>query len=215
MKRLITAIVLSASLFPAIAFADITCKPRIIDGDTIEISGERIRIYGIDAPEAKQSCLDQRGEWWCGFEATNALAFFIGKSWVTCVERDVDRYGRLVGVCYVGGVDGLDVGEHMVREGWALSYRQYSIDYIHAEEDAKSNRRGLWRGEFVEPWGWRRGKRLNAATRALKPSTVVPEMSEPTGTSCCKVCRKGKACGNSCIARSKTCHRPAGCACDG
>lgn len=31
---------------------------------------------------------------------------------------------------------------------------------------------------------------------------------------CCKICRKGKACGNSCISRDKTCRKPPGCACD-
>ena len=161
MMRLIAAIILGASIFAPTAFADITGKPRIVDGDTIEMAGQRIRIHGIDAPEAKQNCRDLKGEWQCGFEATNALAFFVAKNWVTCVERDVDRYGRVVAVCYAGGIGGPDIGERMVLEGWALAYRRYSTDYIDEEDDAKSNRRGLWRGEFVKPWEWRRGKRLN------------------------------------------------------
>ena len=145
MIRLITAI-LAATLISAAALADITGKPRIIDGDTIEIAGQRIRIHGIDAPEAKQICRDQRGEWRCGFESTNALAFFIAKNWVKCVQRDIDRYGRVVAICYAGGIGGPDIGEQIVREGWALAYRRFSTDYVDEEDEARANRRGLWRG---------------------------------------------------------------------
>ena len=213
---LIAFVAAAASILVSAAHADITGKPRIIDGDTIEIASQRIRIHGIDAPEAEQSCRDHGGKWQCGFEATNALAFFIARNWVTCVERDIDRYRRVVAICYAGGIGGPDIGERMVREGWALAYRRYATDYVDEEDEARSNRRGLWRGNFVKPWDWRRGKRLPAAAVTPKPSSGTPKMSSPMGASCCKICRKGKACGNSCISsRSKTCHRPQGCACDG
>ena len=144
------------------ALADITGKPRIIDGDTIDIAGQRIRIHGIDAPEAKQKCRDQDNYWQCGFEATNALAFFIAKNWVTCIQRDVDRYGRVVAACYAGGVGEPNIGKHMVQDGWALAYRRYSKDFVGAEVEAQTSQRGMWRGKFVPPWEWRRGKRLEA-----------------------------------------------------
>jgi len=134
--------------------ADITGKPRIIDGDTIEIAGERIRLHGIDAPEAKQTCQDKTGkEWRCGQEATFALANMIGNHWITCKGDERDRYGRLIAVCYAGP---FDLNAKMVRQGWALAYRRYSMDYVEDEKAAKVARKGLWQGKFVPPWEWRR-----------------------------------------------------------
>ena len=154
------------------AFADITGKARIIDGDTIDIAGQRIRLHGMDAPEASQVCEADGKHWRCGQEATWALANIIGRTWVTCVERDKDRYGRIVAVCKVGGPRGLDVGSKMIAEGWALAYRKYSKDYVGAEDAAKEASTGLWRGTFVPPWEWRRGKRL--ASEAANDNRECP-----------------------------------------
>ncbi len=128
-------------------------KPRIIDGDTIEISGKRIRLHGIDAPESKQKCTAGGKEWACGQEATFALAQFIETHWVTCKGDKRDRYGRIIAVCFIGSYD---LNAMMVREGWALAYRQYSMDYVDEETTARDARVGMWRGEFVAPWEWRR-----------------------------------------------------------
>ena len=210
MKRIL---VLALLALPLTAAADISGKPTIIDGDSIAIAGQEVRLFGVDAPERDQVCRDARGEWRCGFEATNALAFFIARNWVTCQERDIDQYGRTVAVCYAGGIGGPDIGEHMVREGWALAYREYSGDYVPAEDEARANRRGIWRGDFVPPWDWRRGKRLPEPTTSASPP-LSPDEASSSSEMCCKICRKGKACGNSCIARSRTCHQAPGCACD-
>ena len=88
------------------AHADITGKARVIDGDTIEIAGERIRLHGIDAPEAKQTCQDNNGgEWRCGQEATLALATIVGDQLITCRGDVRGKYGRLIAVCSVGLID--------------------------------------------------------------------------------------------------------------
>ena len=80
--------------------------PRIIDGDTIRIGNTRIRLHGIDAPEARQTCTIADGtEWRCGQEATNALVRIVGERQVSCSQRDTDRYGRIVAVCRAGSVD--------------------------------------------------------------------------------------------------------------
>jgi endonuclease YncB( thermonuclease family) len=141
------------------AWADIIGTASVIDGDTIEIHGQRIRFHGIDAPESGQSCKADGVEWRCGQKASLTLADFIGPSPVTCQEQDVDRYGRIVAVCSVRSED---IEAWMVRNGWALAYRQYSQDYVDEETEAQVAGRGIWRGEFVAPWDWRRGKRLQA-----------------------------------------------------
>ena len=135
------------------AWADITGKPDIIDGDTIKIAGQRIRLHGIDAPESKQSCTVNGEEWRCGQEATWALARIIENHWVMCREKDIDRYKRIIAICYLD--DGTDLNALMVSQGWALAYRRYSMDYVDEEEAARDARVGIWRGEFVEPWEWR------------------------------------------------------------
>ncbi len=104
------------------ARADIAGVASVIDGDTIEIHGQRIRLHGIDAPESGQTCLDAAGrKWRCGQRAALALQDLIGRRTVTCDERDVDRYGRIVGRCLVGE---LDINEWLVAQGLALAYRQ-------------------------------------------------------------------------------------------
>ena len=177
------------------SLADISGLPRVIDGDTIEISGERIRLHGIDAPETRQSCVGVDGKQWdCGRQSTSALTSLIGGRPIICKGRQRDRYKRLIAVCFVGS---RDLNAEMVRQGWALAYRKYSTDYVIQEKVAQSERSGIWSGQFVSPWDWRRGKRLT--------SKVVK--------SCCKICQKGKACGNSCIRRTYTCRKMPGCAC--
>ncbi len=154
------AIVATLLLVPITTRAEITGKPRIIDGDTIEISDQRIRLHGIDAPEAGQSCLADGRRWACGQNATFALSQMIGTNWVACRERDRDRYGRIVAVCHIAGLQGPDVNAMMVAGGWALAYRRFSSDYIKFENGARKSRKGVWRGTFVPPWDWRRGTRL-------------------------------------------------------
>lgn len=137
--------------------AEVVGRASVIDGDTIEIAGQRIRLHGVDAPEKGQPCFgaDER-PYRCGPIAANALDEFIGQSPVSCHERATDRYGRLVADCSVGG---RDIEEWLVRNGYAMAYRRYSSDYVAAEQEAKNNRRGFWSGRMQPPWEWRQDKR--------------------------------------------------------
>jgi len=144
-------------MLPLIALAEtLTGKPRIIDGDTLEIAGERIRLHGIDAPEAKQTCTVNGQSWACGEEATLALIFKTAEHWVRCETLSKDRYGRHIATCYVGPYD---LNRWMVRNGWAIAYRYYSEKYVIEEEQALAEGLGIWRGEFIEPYKWRMGQR--------------------------------------------------------
>lgn len=134
----------------------ITGNASVIDGDTIEIHGTRIRLFGIDAPESGQSCSAQGKNFRCGQRAALALADEIGNQVVNCQVKDRDRYGRVVAVCLAGGED---INAWMVANGWALAYRNYSHDYVSQEERAAGSKIGMWQGEFVPPWDWRRSRR--------------------------------------------------------
>ena len=150
-------------IFSGFAHARIAGPATVTDGDSIQVSGQRIRLFGIDAPESQQLCLAGGQRWRCGSSATRALRQRIAGRSVVCTERDRDRYGRIVAVCRAGGVD---INAWMVSQGHALAYRKYSTAYVGEERSAKAARRGLWRGQFVPPWDWRRGKRLAAAAPA-------------------------------------------------
>ena len=151
---LMCAALVPASGSPVQAGGEIAGVASVIDADTIEIYGQRIRLHGIDAPEGGQTCLDAAGRnWRCGQRAALALQDLIGRRTVTCDERDVDRYGRIVGRCLVGD---LDINEWLVAQGLALAYRHYSRDYVAAEDQARSAGRGMWAGSFEPPWEWRR-----------------------------------------------------------
>lgn len=130
----------------------LTGRAAVIDGDTIEVRGRRIRLHGIDAPEKDQRCHRNGRPWDCGREATAALDRLIGGRTVACTELDVDRYGRSVAQCILNGQD---VNAWMVRNGWAVAYRRFSDAYVDAEAEARAARRGIWASRFEMPDGLR------------------------------------------------------------
>ena len=139
---------------PGPADEPIIGQASVIDGDTIEIHGQRIRLWGIDAPEGRQPCTRDGKPWRCGTEAANALDRHLDGATVACTVRDIDRYRRVVAKCEVRG---RDVGNWLVSEGWALDYSRYSKSaYAAAEATAKDAKRGVWAGAFEPPWEWRR-----------------------------------------------------------
>ncbi|MDX6807417.1 thermonuclease family protein [Terrihabitans rhizophilus] len=129
-------------------------RATVVDGDTIEIRGQRIHLHGIDAPEIGQRCQDAEGKpFRCGQKAANALDYRISGSTVYCEPLDTDRYGRTIGRCRALAED---LSAWMTGLGWALAYRQYSMDYAPAEELARRRKAGMWAGTFTKPWDWRR-----------------------------------------------------------
>ncbi|WP_406235740.1 thermonuclease family protein [Isoptericola jiangsuensis] len=131
-------------------------QSSVVDGDTIEIRGVRIRLAGVDAPESSQQCGKAGEEWPCGQKAALALSDWLGSRTVSCNPAGNDRYQRTLARCFVGTED---VQAWLVLNGWALAYRQYSTDYVAAEEVAQARRAGVWVSEFTMPWKWRTGLR--------------------------------------------------------
>ncbi len=124
--------------------------PRIIDGDSLRLNGQELRLQGIDAPELHQSCTDKNGSpVGCGRQARQALIGLAGQGPVSCDIGKTDRYGRGLARCRANG---LDLNAAMVEAGQAVSYG----DYRRQEEQARAAGRGLWALDFERPETWRR-----------------------------------------------------------
>ena len=101
-----------------------------------------------------------------------ALSDRIGRQVVSCQQTDTDRYGRMVADCFAGPEN---LNRWMVREGWAVAYRQYSTAYIAAEDHARTGQRGIWQGRFDMPWDWRAERR--SGQKAAPPMQRLQQLA--------------------------------------
>ena len=139
--------------------------PRIIDGDSLEINNNKIRLFGIDAPEIKQICkkpylvisflvsLSFQKKYECGLLATNQLKKLIDNKTVKCISENKDRYNRYLSICYLKNKD---INSWLVKNGYAIAYRRYSKKYVLEEQYAEKNKLGIWQGTFQNPEEWRK-----------------------------------------------------------
>lgn len=135
------------------AGAPIVGNAYVADGDTLTISGTRIRLIDIDAPELDQSCLDSQGrDWPCGRQASSQLRGQARGHALSCQPRSRDQYGRTLATCSLP--DGTDINAWMVEQGWAV-ISGYAKVYGTQQANAKSARRGIWAGSFTPPREWR------------------------------------------------------------
>jgi endonuclease YncB( thermonuclease family) len=153
----------------------ITGPATVIDGDTLDMTGTRIRLLGIDAPESAQSCTREGQPWACGEEATAALRDIIATGSLTCTALGTDVYGRTVATCENAV---FDVGREMVRRGMAVTSRDAPADYEAATDIARQMKFGLWLGEFQRPEEWRAANpqamaRLARADVAVRPQRTA------------------------------------------
>ena len=134
----------------------------IVDADTIRVNGIPVRLYGIDAPESRQTCERGGSSYACGKTATRVLAELIAGRPVQCELLGKDNYGRSLGICSVGGTE---LNSAMVYQGWALAFVKYSSRYVEDQKRAEATKLGLWAGSFVKPWEWRSGESRSAQTK--------------------------------------------------
>jgi len=125
----------------------------VIDGDTIEIAGERVRLEGIDAPEIDQTCKNNsKVPWPAGKVAAKYLQRLLRSGIVSCRASGRDSYGRMLGRC---SVNGRDVNAEMIREGMAWAFRKYSKAYLDEEHLARRAGDGLWAHPCQPAWDYR------------------------------------------------------------
>jgi endonuclease YncB( thermonuclease family) len=138
-----------ALLLPSIsAAADaLTGRAMVINGDTIEIHSQRIRLLDIDAPESQQICSRVEGDrvtvdWPCGQRAALALSDWIGRALVICEATRKNKYQQWLAHCLAGGEDG---AMWLASRGWGVPYRDFRCEAIrNVSEQARLLGRGLW-----------------------------------------------------------------------
>ena len=164
-KKIILLIIIIITLMYEIKNSKSTISDTIIitDGDTIRINEKRIRLWGIDAPELKQTCFLQKENitWPCGKKAKEALIKFINNKIPKCTTINKDYYNRTVASCKIITDDNkeLNLSSQMVRNGWAFDYTRYSHgQYTYEQKKAEKEQKGLWTSNFEFPWEWRKHK---------------------------------------------------------
>lgn len=160
LATLIVLVLLSALAIPhldRLAARDLSGRASVIDGDTLVIAGERIRLVGIDAPELAQQCRRAGVAYGCGREARAALSGLAGSAPVTCSGWARDRYGRWLATCRS---EGGNLNADMVADGWAVAFGAHEAE----QAAARAARRGLWAGDFQPPADWRRDHGIGVET---------------------------------------------------
>lgn len=170
-KPLILLATALAALAAAPAAANVLAGPAtVVDGDTIDMTGTRIRLLGIDAPESAQQCRRDGAAWDCGRDAAAALDEILGAGPLECTAQGTDRFGRTLATCRNAV---FDLGHEMVRRGLAVPFGDDApYEYAEARDLARQLRFGMWAGEFEEPAAWR------AANPRFAPPPARAEVDE-------------------------------------
>lgn len=146
---------------------------RVVDGDTLEVGGVRVRLHGVDAPELGQVCTNPDGARWdCGTWVADRLRARLRGRDLRCRALETDRYGRTVATCTLAGED---LGRKLVQDGMALAYRKYSMAYDLDEKGAVVAGRGLHGYLMARPEDHRRavhGSRFGG-TAAPDPACAI------------------------------------------
>lgn len=177
------ALLLGVAAVPAPTGAQVIAGPATaVDGDSLVVGGQKVRLFGIDAPEYTQTCRRDGEVWECGRGAKAQLSALVEGEPVQCRRVATDSYGRAVSTCTSGYGD---LNRTMVEQGWAVAYLEFSTDYVGAEHHARSNGLGIWGGEFELPSDYRHSQQPER--REATPATTRPRRAAPAAFSGCVI----------------------------
>ena len=154
---------------------------RALDGDSLVVGVQEVRLFGIDAPELNQTCQQDGASWPCGQIAKEQLAQLVAGQTVECRGQGKDPYGRVVAVCAIGYDE---LNRIMAEQGWALAYRQFSDNYVAAEMQAKAQRLGIWGSEFVMPEEFRMAQSMRDLPSSPQPRAQPTRQSTRSANGC-------------------------------
>ncbi len=166
--RAFLVLLLTASAAGAV---ELSGRAFVIDGDTIEVAEQRVRIEGIDAFELAQTCVKPDGRRWdCGAKGKVFVERLTRGKTVRCTGNQFDTYGRLIADCFAGKTN---IGQAMVDAGLALAFVKYSDTYVVEQRVAQASGKGVWNGTFTPPWEYRLGMWQAAAQDAPDPGCPI------------------------------------------
>lgn len=172
------SLVLLGSPVASVSAQTLVGQASAVDGDSLSVGGMSVRLFGIDAPEGKQSCARDGAHWACGEAAARQLGALVAGQQVVCRGKGSDDYGRTIAVCEAGG---LELNRTMVAQGWATAFRAYSSDYIADEMRAKAARLGIWSSTFQLPQEYRQAKAPAPERTASPPQRFAPTRATVAG----------------------------------
>jgi len=130
-------------------------QPQVMEGDILKVGEQVFRLYGIDAPELAQTCKGPKREYNCGrIAATGLMDLTAGVKTVTCEKQGVGPDGVTVARCL--DPEGFDLSRQMIYTGWAMALPSASAGFHQLEAKSRQAKRGLWKGEVMPPWDWRK-----------------------------------------------------------
>ena len=139
---------------------------RVVSGDTLTMNGRIIKLFGVAAPDISQTCADSSGRGYkCGHQAVSWLSNWLAENEIKCHIISEDERGVLNGVCMLGAYD---IGAALINAGWAVADIRQSQIYVPYQNQALSNKRGLWQGEFYMPWDWEKIQSRKANVKVIR-----------------------------------------------
>lgn len=202
-----TAVLMSLSV-PAQA-EDFAGAARAVDGDSLFVAGREVRLFGIDAPEYRQTCRVGWTNWSCGSDAAAALRAMIDARHLTCTPVDRDVYGRTVATCRV---EGIDVAAAMLDKGLAITLDTAPADYAALEGRSKARRAGIWNAQFETPATFRAANPRDASAPPPAPiasrAFTRPIAAMRAGGGAFRNCAEARAAGAAPVLRGQAGYGP-------
>ena len=128
-------------------------QAEVVGPAMLSLAGNRIILYGVDAPVRGQPCHAGSKVWDCATASAKILLNLVGTQEITCEQRRVDQFGRVFAICKAGEVD---INRALVEAGMAVALPEETTDYVDAEAAAKAKGIGIWRGPFMAPADYRK-----------------------------------------------------------
>jgi endonuclease YncB( thermonuclease family) len=157
---ILTLILAAVTRWDAPALTAAPGQARAIDGDSLMLGTDEIRLWGIDAPELMQTCDAAGKPAPCGRQAREQLAAMLRGASLSCIGAGRDQYDRLLAVCRSGAVP--DINARLVAEGHAFDFGGYPAE----EAQAREAKRGVWAGQNERPRAYRQRNNGRAEAEA-------------------------------------------------
>lgn len=155
-----------AQAFNPLQYPAISSVSRVVSGDTLTLGNQIVKLYGVAAPDISQTCADSSGRGYrCGQQSVSWLSGWLADNTIKCHILAKDDRGVLIGVCMLGPYD---IGAALINSGWAVADIRQTQIYLPYQNQALSNRRGLWQGEFYMPWDWQKIQNRKANVKVIK-----------------------------------------------